>query len=102
MKKIDNVIRFLFVLVIFELLFLQVLVYFQLITLVADYAFDTIALFIYNIIVYGTFIVYNLVIFVLKKLFFKKNLGINELSKKQIIYSLIITTCFIITSIFTL
>lgn len=99
MKKIDNVIRFIFLLGIFELSFLQILIYFHLITTVIDYAIETVALFIINIIVYGVFILYNFIIFLLNKFFIKKNSFVFELSRKQVIASLILSTCFIIISI---
>lgn len=97
MKKIDSIIRFIFMFVIFELFLLQLLIRVEFITTVIDYAFETLAIYIYNLIAYAAFLVYNLVVLILYKLFKYKRFC--EISKKLVIISLVFNTIIILLSI---
>ena len=97
MKKADSIIRFIFMFCIFELFLLQLLIRVEFITTVIDYAFETLAMYIYNLIVYVAFLVYNLVAFILYKLFKYKIFC--EISKKLVIISLVLNTAIILFSL---
>ena len=97
MKKADSIIRFIFMFCIFELFLLQLLIRVEFITTVIDYAIETLAMYIYNLIVYVAFLVYNLVAFILYKLFKYKSSC--EISKKLVIISLVLNTAIILFSL---
>ena len=63
-KIIDVIIRCIFVFVIFEFFFLQFMIRFNQITTVVDFAIETLAMFIYNCVVYFFFLLYNILILI--------------------------------------
>lgn len=97
MKKIDSIIRFIFMFVIFAIAVLQLLIYLGLSSLGNGYAFPTIAMYIYNLVVYVAFLVYNFIVLILYKLFGYKKFWF--VSKKIVIISLIFTTALIFISL---
>ena len=97
MKKIDSIIRFIVMFVIFAIAVLQLLIYLGLSSLGNGYAFPTIAMYIYNLVVYVALLFYNIVVLILRKLLkYKKFL---DISKKIVIISLIFTTALILISL---
>ena len=91
-KKVDFIIRIIFIFIMFELFIIQLLIHIGFITTVVDFAMETAAILIYNVISFLIFLIYNLLSYFIYKLF---NM---DISKTIIIYPLIISTIIIALS----
>ena len=97
MKKIDSIIRFIFMIVIFEFFLLQLLIRVRVVTLVNGYGIGTLHIYLYNLIAYVAFLFYNIVVLILHKLLKYKIFF--DISKTIVIISLIFTTALILISL---
>lgn len=94
MKKVDYIIRSVFLFVIIELFILQILTIVQFMTTAVEYVSPALALLIINVVAYISFLLYNLLIFILHSIFQF------EISKKYVLWSLLASSFIIFISFF--